>query len=77
MKTFDYLKKKSKNKVISYGKSFAVDKKGFVRYAKKNWNILDGDYVRAIIASAELLIERPDDCEPLQIAKELYLLQYL
>ena len=75
VKTFKKLKTKHKFSVISYGKSFAVDKKGFVRYAKKNWDILNGDYVRAIIASAELLIERPDDCEPLQIAKELYLLQ--
>lgn len=75
MNTFDLLKFKNRKRVIEYGKALATDKSGFVKFANNNWTILNGDYVRAVVASAELLIDRPDDWQPIMIADELYRIQ--
>ena len=56
---FNYLKKKNKKEVIKFGKAYAIDKAGFCKFAEKHWAENDGYYVRAVVAAAILLIDRP------------------
>ena len=61
MNIFKFLQTKSKEDVIALGIWNSVHKDGFAEFAYKNWNLGDGDYIRAIVASVELLKIKPDD----------------
>ena len=72
MKVFDYLKKKDKSEIIMLGKAYAYDKLAFVKFAEKAWQRKEGDFVRATVACASLLIERPKLSKNNPLEKQIY-----
>ncbi len=58
MNYFESLKKKDLLDVVAEGMKISQDKEGFCRFAEDNWQIADGDYVRAVIATAKILKSR-------------------
>ena len=71
---YGYLKKKSKKEVVLLGKAYAYDKGGFVRFAEKNWRSGNEDFVRAVVAAAALLIDRPKLAREDELPKQIYAL---
>ncbi len=57
MNYFDFLKEKDFLEVVVEGMKLSRDKEGFCEFAKENWDISNGDYVRAVVATAKLLKE--------------------
>ncbi len=55
MDYFEFLKKKDFLEVVVEGMALSCDKDGFQNFAKENWDIADGDYVRAVVATAKTL----------------------
>lgn len=74
---YGYLKKKSKRDVILLGKAYAYDKGGFVKFAEKNWRNGNEDFVRAVVAAAALLIDRPKFISEDELPKQIYTLDKL
>lgn len=73
---YKYLQKKSKRDVINFGKAYAYDKSGFVKFAEKNWNKEDGNYVRAIVSVASLLLDRPKLNKDTDLIEQVHALDY-
>ena len=55
MNYFNSLRKKDLLDVVAEGMKLAGDKDAFCEFAEKNWDIADGDYVRAVIATVKTL----------------------
>lgn len=58
MHYFESLKKKDLLDVVAEGMKLTKDKDGFCKFAEENWDIADGDYVRAVIATTKILKSR-------------------
>lgn len=55
MKFFDMLKKRSYSDVFALGLRYSTDKLEFEKFAPQAWGIANGDYLRAVVATAHLL----------------------
>lgn len=70
---YQLLSRLGKEKVIEFGKFYAVDKEGFEKFVEENWvkNEFNsnGEYVIAVVSIAMLLKDGEKDCE-----HELYML---
>lgn len=73
---YKYLQKKSKKEVINLGKAYAHDKAGFVKFAENNWNKDNGNYVRAVVSVASLLIDRPKLDKDTDLPEQIHALDY-
>ena len=73
---YKYLQKRNKKDVVLFGKAYAYDKMGFVRFAEENWAKDDGNYVRAVASVASLLIDRPKLENEGDLPEQIYALTY-
>ncbi len=69
---YSYLQKKGKKDVLMLGKAYAYKKLGFAKFVEKNWNVDNGDFVRAVVTSAILLIDRPVFSKEEELPEQIY-----